>query len=110
MNATKRSLGQIFDPSIRLAVPLFQRPYVWEQEKNWEPLWESVNEAAERRLAGTNHRPHFLGAVVLNQLKTRTGDIDARQVIDGQQRMTTFQIILAAARDACQALGDERFF
>lgn len=110
MNAHKRSLGQIFDPSIRLVVPLFQRPYVWEQEQNWEPLWESVNEAAERRLAGANHRPHFLGAVVLDQLKTRTGDIDARQVIDGQQRMTTFQIALAAARDACQALGDERFF
>ena len=52
MNANKRSLGQIFDPSIRLVVPLFQRPYVWEQEKNWEPLWESIREVAERRLDG----------------------------------------------------------
>src|SRR3954462_12434111 len=95
MNAIKRSLGQIFDPSIRLVVPLFQRPYVWQQEKNWEPLWESISEAAERRLAGQNQRSHFLGAVVLDQLKTRTGDIDARQVIDGQQRMTTYQIALA---------------
>jgi Protein of unknown function DUF262/Protein of unknown function (DUF1524) len=110
MNAHKKSLGQIFDPSIRLVVPLFQRPYVWEQEKNWEPLWEFISDLAERRLGGVNQRPHFLGAVVLDQIKTRTGDIDARQVIDGQQRMTTFQIALAAACDVCQALGDERYF
>ena len=109
MNAHKKSLGQIFDPSIRLAVPLFQRPYVWEQEKNWEPLWEFISDLAERRLGGVNHRPHFLGAVVLDQIKTRTGDIDARQVIDGQQRMTTFQIALAAACDVCRAVGDERY-
>lgn len=110
MDARKKSLGQIFDPSIRLVVPLFQRPYVWEEEKNWQPLWESIQGTAERRLDGGKQRPHFLGAVVLDQLKTLTGDIDARQVIDGQQRMTTFQIALAAVRDACQALGDERFF
>src|SRR5262249_1625214 len=110
MNATKRSLGQIFDPSIRLVVPLFQRPYVWEQEKNWEPLWESIHDIAERRLAGGTQRPHFLGPVVLDQLNVRTGDIGARQGIDGQPRMTTFQIALAAARDLCRSLGDERFF
>src|SRR5450755_2715079 len=110
MNAHKRSLGQIFDPSIRLVVPLFQRPYVWQQEKNWEPLWESIHDVAERGLReGTTQRPHFLGAVVLDQLKTPTGDIDSRQVIDGQQRMTTFQVALAAVRDLCRSVGDERF-
>src|SRR5205823_879389 len=41
--------------------------------------------------------------------ETRTGDIDARQVIDGQQRMTTFQVALAATRDLCRSLGDEPF-
>jgi hypothetical protein len=109
MNANKRSLGQLFDPSIRLVVPLFQRPYVWEQEHNWEPLWESLHDLAERRLDGMMRRPHFLGAVVLDQLKTRTCAIDARQVIDGQQRLTTFQLVLAAARDLCRSVGDERF-
>ena len=84
MNAHKRSLGQIFDPSIRLVVPLFQRPYVWRQERNWEPLWESIQEVAELRL-NEKTRTHFLGAVVLDQLKTRTGDIDSRQIIDGQR-------------------------
>src|SRR3954454_16936292 len=108
MQANKRSLGHIFDPSLRLVVPLFQRPYVWKQEANWLPLWESIQDVAERRLNNAP-RPHFLGAIVLDQLKTPTGDIDTRQIIDGQQRMTTFQLVLAALRDRCKAGGDERY-
>lgn len=108
MNANKKSLGNIFDPSLRLVVPLFQRPYVWRQEENWLPLWESIQDVAERRL-NNSPRPHFLGAIVLDQLKTSTGDIDTRQIIDGQQRMTTFQLVLAALRDRSKAAGDERY-
>ena len=108
MNANKKSLGHIFDPSLRLVVPLFQRPYVWKQEANWLPLWESILDVAERRLNGTP-RPHFLGAIVLDQMKTSTGDIDTRQIIDGQQRMTTFQVVLAALRDRCKEAGDDRY-
>lgn len=104
MNANKKSLGHIFDPSLRLVVPLFQRPYVWRQEANWVPLWESIQEVAERRLNNVP-RSHFLGAIVLDQLKTSTGDIDSRQIIDGQQRMTTFQVVLAALRDFAKASG-----
>ena len=108
MIANKKSLGHIFDPSLRLVVPLFQRPYVWKHEENWLPLWESILDVAERRL-NNNPRPHFLGAIVLDQLKTSTGDIDTRQIIDGQQRMTTFQVVLAALRDRCRLAGDDRY-
>ena len=108
MNANKKSLGHIFDPSLRLVVPLFQRPYVWKHEATWMPLWESIHDVAERRLNG-NPRPHFLGAIVLDQLKTNTGEIDTRQIIDGQQRITTFQVLLAALRDLCKAAGDARY-
>ncbi len=108
MNANKKSLGNIFDPSLRLVVPLFQRPYVWKHEENWMPLWESIQDVTERRL-NDKPRPHFLGAIVLDQLQTSTGDIDTRQIIDGQQRMTTFQLILTALRDLCKAAGDDRY-
>ena len=78
--------------------------YVWRQEENWVPLWESIQDVAERRLNG-NPRPHFMGAIVLDQMAVSTGDIDTRQIIDGQQRMTTFQLLLTALRDIC---GTER--
>lgn len=108
MNANKKSLGNIFDPSLRMVVPLFQRPYVWKQEENWLPLWESIRDVAERRLNGTP-RPHFMGAIVLDQMRVGAGDIDTRQIIDGQQRMTTFQIVLTVLRDRCKSEGNDSY-
>lgn len=109
MDATDRNLGAIFDMNLRIVAPLFQRPYVWNREQNWEPLWEAIQEVAERRLADDVPKPRFLGAIVLDQLSTQTGDVEARQVIDGQQRLTTLQVVLAAMRDLCKELGSDNY-
>lgn len=109
MHAEDRTLGVVFETTVRLLVPLFQRPYVWKKENNWEPLWDSIKTVADRRMAGNNIRPYFLGAIVLEQLKTETGEVDARQVIDGQQRLTTLQLAIAAIRDICEAKDSENY-
>jgi hypothetical protein len=106
MEAGSINLKTLFGFERRHVVPLFQRPYVWKQETQWEPLWEDVRAIAERELDGRNPRPHFLGAVVLDQIKTPSRHIEARLVIDGQQRLTTLQVLLAAFRDLCFGLGD----
>ncbi len=82
----------------RLLVPLFQRPYVWNEELQWEPLWKDLERVATRLLQSPHisHAPHFLGAVVLQQLPTPTSDLQQRTVIDGQQRLTTLQLLLDA--------------
>jgi len=49
------------------------------------------------------------GAIVLEQLNTETGEVDARQVIDGQQRLTTLQLVIAGIRDICQAKGSANY-
>ena len=108
MKVDKLTVGKIFDTTERLEAPLFQRPYVWEQEPNWAPLWESIRVIAEKRLHGDFGRPHFLGAIVLDQLPTPMGRVHVRQIIDGQQRLTTMQIFLAAARDLAVELGQNK--
>jgi uncharacterized protein with ParB-like and HNH nuclease domain len=105
VHAEDRTLGVVFETTVHLIVPLFQRPYVWKQEDNWQPLWDSIKTVADRRVAGSTIRPHFLGAIVLEQLNTETGEVDARQIIDGQQRLTTLQVVIAAIRDICKAKG-----
>lgn len=103
MRVDKLTLERIFERTERLEAPLFQRPYVWKKVRNWAPLWEAIKQVAEARLAGMTPRPCFLGAIVLDQLKTSTGKLHARQIIDGQQRLTTLQLAIAAARDLCAA-------
>ena len=104
MKAEGHPLRKLFNGVIRYEVPLFQRPYVWSMEKNWDPLWEDICGLAEKHLLNTARHKHFIGAIVLDRVATQTGDIETRQVIDGQQRLTTLQLVLAAARDICQAL------
>lgn len=99
MEANTRKLERIFDQTITYQVPLFQRPYVWKQDENWEPLWEDIQALLERHFRGVKVHAHFLGAVVLEQVGNATGSIESRQVIDGQQRFTTLQLFLMAARD-----------
>ena len=109
MDANTRSLERIFDQTISYQIPLFQRPYVWSEEENWQPLWEDFQNLLDRYLAHGRAHPHFLGAVVFEQISNPTGSIEARQVIDGQQRLTTLQLLLLAIRDRCVQIGVEKY-
>jgi len=108
----------LFGRDIRYVIPTFQRPYVWNQDDQWEPLWLDVENAAERYLEALTRTgdpasaerqagKHFLGAIVVQQELTSTSEIETRNVIDGQQRLTTIQILLDAAQDVAEAEGWE---
>jgi hypothetical protein len=102
MKATAVSLLALFETKMQLEVPLFQRQYIWQREKHWEPLWEDIARKFSDYLDGRKDAPiHFLGAMVLDLKQTPATHVGKRQVIDGQQRLTTFQIFLAAFRDFC---------
>jgi len=112
MKPYSRSIFDLFDGKRRYEVPLFQRQYVWNLEDHWEPLWEDIERKFVQRLNGVASTPHFLGAMVLDQRRVYGNAVDVQLVIDGQQRLTTFQIFLAAFRDVCateglQAYADE---
>lgn len=112
MKADTVQLVHVFGTDRRHVVPIFQRPYVWDEEKNWEPLWADVRSAAEEveaeqsgALVEVNKvaRTHFLGALVLERQSVNPGRIVAYSVIDGQQRLTTLQMLLAACRGAARS-------
>ena len=70
----------------------------------WEPLWEDVRDAAEDYLDG-NVQTHFMGAVVLQQHPNPAGGVETRIVVDGQQRLTTMQLLLDAVQEVFQQRG-----
>ncbi|KWT65530.1 protein of unknown function DUF1524 RloF [Hyphomicrobium sulfonivorans] len=108
MHADVASILFIFESKRILEVPLFQRQYVWSEEKHWTPLWEDIKRKFTDYLEGRkDFPPHYLGALVLDQKQTPTTHVERRLIIDGQQRLTTFQIFLAALRDFALAAGEE---
>lgn len=72
-----------------LEVPFFQRPYVWETE-HFEALIDSMDDSPEGVMP-------FFGSVILKEF----GGADSGQylVIDGQQRCTTFSVLIRAILD-----------
>ena len=89
-------------------VPLFQRNYVWNEDEQWQPLWQDIRRMSELRVAdpGTRSR-HFLGAVVLQAQESSVSMLSTRNVIDGQQRITTLQIVMDATAAVFEELGLE---
>jgi uncharacterized protein with ParB-like and HNH nuclease domain len=106
MKPEKMTVLEVFQRERRLCVPLFQRAYVWNRDSQWEPLWEDVMRQAEAHLdahAGTTVRTHFLGAIVISLANVQGRSVARADVIDGQQRLTTLQLMLAALRDVAAA-------
>ncbi len=104
------ALVNIFGAETRYTVPLFQRPYVWKKDDQWLPLWDDLSDLADRvYLAETDKSiaGHFLGTVVLEQTQSQTGSIGRREIIDGQQRLTTLQIVLKAAEHALEEVENQ---
>lgn len=109
MEAHARDLEKIFDKAIQYQIPLFQRPYVWTEDKGWEELWEDIEGLLNKEIVKGKVHPHFMGAVVLEQLGNATGAVEVRQIIDGQQRFTTLQIVMTVCRDQALALDSEKY-
>lgn len=87
---------EVFYNPTQFVVPLFQRPYVWSKETQWEPLWQDIVRLIQ---VISEHNPsatHFLGAIVIQQVPTTLGALPTWNVIDGQQRLTTLQLLLDA--------------
>ena len=119
MKADSLNARDLFEKPVRYVIPAFQRPYVWKQDEQWEPFWEDVQHAADRYLeelgdrdsedagadAEQNAGRHFLGAVVVKQRTFSSKEVEQREVIDGQQRLTTMQLLLDAAEEVAREAG-----
>src|SRR5262245_57780406 len=79
----------------QLSVPLNQRSYAWE-DTHVQALFHDLAKAIDG-----GAKLYFLGTIVLTH-----GPKGLRQVADGQQRLATVSILIAAIRDYLIELGD----
>lgn len=99
LNTKDETLRELFGNGKKYVVPKFQRDYSWEKTQ-WQDLWEDIE--ILRQHPGDYH---YMGYLVLQDL----GE-DAMQfkVIDGQQRLTTFSLLVLAAITKLKNMGNEK--
>jgi len=88
------SLGTLIRGEKTFVVPRFQRNYVWEED-HVESFWRDIF-----NIFANEESDYFLGAIVVTN-----GDADGPIVIDGQQRLITTSVLLAALRSVLSDTG-----
>ncbi|TVP65730.1 MAG: DUF262 domain-containing protein [Nodularia sp. (in: Bacteria)] len=91
--ATEYPISKVFSDDFVFTIPLYQRPYAWTTEQAGELLEDLITSLGDDQEKIDEINPYFLGSIVLIK-----GDKPDAQVVDGQQRLTTLTILLAALR------------
>lgn len=92
MRANEVKLLEFIKKSPQLIVPLYQRNYSWGRKECLQ-LWEDITKAG----SDDNILGHFVGSIVYIQEHVyQVSDKDPLLVIDGQQRLTSVILIIAA--------------
>lgn len=87
-------------PDVRFSIPLFQRAYSWGAPQ-CDELWRDLFRATRA------HRSHFLGTLIY--LEEQQGEVRELTVVDGQQRLTTITLMLAAFARYLSETGEQLF-
>lgn len=95
MKALDSPFTKIINGTTQFVIPVFQRDYTWDAETQCAQLWRDVLRAS--RTSG--ERGHFLGSIVYIATGDSLAGFTRWMLIDGQQRLTTLTLLLAALRD-----------
>ncbi len=79
-------------------IPAYQRDYSWDTEQ-WDQMWSDLTD-----FKTDSAEEHFLGPLIVTPSEEGS---DTFEVIDGQQRLTTLQIIISIIRDCWIQMGDQ---
>ena len=92
IQGVERNIGKVFNEDYVFSIPSYQRPYAWTTEQAGE-LLDDLIAFMESGEEPEEAAPYFLGSIVLIK-----GEGPDSRVVDGQQRLTTLTILLAALR------------
>ena len=100
MKPSIQTLGQILYSPSQYVIPVFQRNYRWDRPQ-WEKLWTSLLDIQSPGKTGN----HFMGFLVFVPGLAQPGQHTRFHLIDGQQRLTTSSLLMAALRNVAREQG-----
>ncbi len=92
----QRPLQRVFCDDFVLRIPHYQRPYRWKLENADELFSDLLAFLGDDATKIDELAPYFLGSIVL----VKDPDRPEADIIDGQQRLTTLTMLLAALRES----------
>lgn len=106
MRSDVRPLNSVLSQRQQWVVPVYQRHYEWDtgQDKQIPKLWDDLKDKATEFLDEQRTQfPHYFGAIIFSEPpKQPYGVVPQRFLVDGQQRITTFQLTLVAIREVAR--------
>lgn len=93
IKASEQNLNSVFSNDYFFEIPMYQRPYSWEEEQV-SALLDDLLKAKER----DDKSPYFLGSIVL----VKNEGNPQSDVIDGQQRLTTISMLFCVLRELAE--------
>ena len=105
LNVDQKSIYALLsDRKADYIIPDYQRPYAWDED-SCQTLWDDIFSFAIPDNDATkfdSNDEYFLGSIV-----TFENDKKQQEVIDGQQRLTTFMLLLRAFYDRFTKMQDQ---
>lgn len=103
VQATESNFLQFLKAPKQFGIPIYQRPYSWTL-KQCQQLWSDVVRVAEDEAV----TGHFIGSIVyIEKGIYQASSVPQLLVIDGQQRLTTLSLLLAALGKVIEERGSE---
>jgi uncharacterized protein with ParB-like and HNH nuclease domain len=102
LHVSKKNIGTLLGTmqGKKFIIPDFQRPYKWNREK-CETLWNDIVIFFETEAPGTDY---FLGTIVTAENQDKNPE-----VIDGQQRLTSFFLLLRAFFKKLEGMPEDKY-
>ena len=84
------SIGKLFERNILFEIPKYQRYYAWEDEQV-DDFIEDISALINQR-----EKDHFFGGIVCVEKIVDGSNRQQRELVDGQQRITTTMLLICA--------------
>ena len=110
MDAKIKTLRNLLKYPQRWVVPVYQRHYEWsiDDDRQLDHLWEDLKGQIEIFIKDHNKViPHYFGAIIISR-QSSFGVMPDNILVDGQQRITTFKLLLIALREVARTLESEK--
>lgn len=107
MKAVETTVKDLLEGDKLYVIPKYQRKYAWTKN-DWAQFWRAIERHYGEAEVESSPHGHFLGSIVYAQRKSFATEASNFDVIDGQQRLTTVMLLLAAMRDSLEEDDPQR--